>query len=218
MTNHKSSRKCGARWRPAGVCASPFRAGIKHGPRLAGVVAGIAGVVTVGRTYGASLFGRMSTYINMFIAIIPHKGGCNSSIGSIGCTSPRYIDSEVSTCVNSQFRQDTGSEEVINKHCRHENLQFRWKFFGPTYRKPDTGYPNHCKARENWRQRTHPPRQQTQNGERNDYENCSQHPSSRVEAPTHQPRRVFVGLTLLRVGCRAIFGRLGGHRRGRVEE
>ena len=48
MTNHNSSRKCGLCWRPAGVCVSPFRAEIKHGPRLAGVVAGVAGVVTVG--------------------------------------------------------------------------------------------------------------------------------------------------------------------------
>ena len=40
------------------------RAEIKHGPILAGVVTGVAGVVMVGRTYGASLFGRMTTYIN----------------------------------------------------------------------------------------------------------------------------------------------------------
>ena len=37
---------------------------IKHGPGLAGVDTGVAGVDTVGRTYGASLFGRMTTYIN----------------------------------------------------------------------------------------------------------------------------------------------------------
>jgi len=52
------------------------RARIKHGPILAGVVTGIAGVVTVGRTYAASLFGRMTAYINGFIAIIPcYPGG-----------------------------------------------------------------------------------------------------------------------------------------------
>jgi len=56
--------ECGVRWRPAGLCVSPFRAGIKHGPRLAGVVTVVAGVVTVGRTYGASLFDRMVVYIN----------------------------------------------------------------------------------------------------------------------------------------------------------
>ena len=38
----------GSCWRPAGVCVSPFRAGIKHGPTLAGVVTSVAGVVTVG--------------------------------------------------------------------------------------------------------------------------------------------------------------------------
>ena len=37
---------------------------IKHGPILAGVDTGVAGVDMVGRTYGASLFGRMTTYIN----------------------------------------------------------------------------------------------------------------------------------------------------------
>ena len=50
------------------VCVSALRvtsrAGIKHGPRLAGVVAGVAGVVTVGRTYGASLLHRTASYIN----------------------------------------------------------------------------------------------------------------------------------------------------------
>ena len=45
---------------------------IKHGPILAGVDTGVAGVDMVGRTYGASLFGRMTTYINFFISIIPH--------------------------------------------------------------------------------------------------------------------------------------------------
>ena len=40
------------------------------------VVAGVAGVVAVGRTYGASLFSRMTTYINGFMAITPaHKVG-----------------------------------------------------------------------------------------------------------------------------------------------
>ena len=37
-----------SRWRPTGVCVSPFRAGIKHGPTLAGVVTSVASVVTVG--------------------------------------------------------------------------------------------------------------------------------------------------------------------------
>ena len=41
--------------------AQPTRA---RRPRLAGVDTEVAGVVTVGRTYGASLFGRMTTYIN----------------------------------------------------------------------------------------------------------------------------------------------------------
>ena len=52
---------------------------IKHGPRLAGVVTGVAGVVTVGRTYGASLFGRVTSYINGFISTIPHikSGFCD---------------------------------------------------------------------------------------------------------------------------------------------
>ena len=49
--------------------ATPREDQIKHGPEL-------AGVDTVGRTYGASLFGRMTTYINRFMAIIPrHPGG-----------------------------------------------------------------------------------------------------------------------------------------------
>ena len=49
---------------------------IKHGPILAGVDTGVAGVDMVGRTYGASLFGRMITYINGFMASIPcYPGG-----------------------------------------------------------------------------------------------------------------------------------------------
>ena len=52
---------------PRGCVCQPLRetsrAKIKHGPRLAGVFVDFAGV-TVVRTYGASLFGRMTTYIN----------------------------------------------------------------------------------------------------------------------------------------------------------
>jgi hypothetical protein len=58
---------------------------IKHGPILAGVDTGVAGVDMVGRTYGASLFGRMTTYINLFMAITPcYPGGklqyCNFTV------------------------------------------------------------------------------------------------------------------------------------------
>ena len=54
------------------VCVSALSArGSNNGPRLAGAVVDAAGVVAVGRTYGASLFTPMDTYINVFMGIIP---------------------------------------------------------------------------------------------------------------------------------------------------
>ena len=49
---------------------------IKHGPILAGVDTGVAGVDMVGRTYGASLFGRMATYINESYKILQIAAPC----------------------------------------------------------------------------------------------------------------------------------------------
>ena len=64
---------------PRGCVCQPLRetsrAKIKHGPILAGVFVDFAGVVTVVRKYGASLFGRMTTYINRFIAITTRYPG-----------------------------------------------------------------------------------------------------------------------------------------------
>ena len=48
---------------------------IKHGPILAGAFVIVAGVDTVGRTYGASLFGSMATYINRCMGIITRYPG-----------------------------------------------------------------------------------------------------------------------------------------------
>ena len=74
LTSNENRDHPWVRWRPAGVCVSPQdnqprEDQIKHGPEL-------AGVDTVGRTYGASQFGRMTTYINLCMAIIPcYPGG-----------------------------------------------------------------------------------------------------------------------------------------------